>query len=192
MGPRGSRPAVSSATRLALLDRDGTLIEHIPYLSDATRVRLLPGVPEGLKALRQMGYALVLVTNQSGLGRGYFKPDQLQAVHDAMEAQLAEQGVQLDQLCFCPHHPSEGCQCRKPGLGMAQQAGENLKISLLEGLVVGDAACDIGLAKNLGWRAFLLPDSSPNASGTWQEFPEYDPGYQRISNFSEVITRLRQ
>ena len=186
---------MSISRKLALLDRDGTLIEHIPYLSDASQVRLLPGVADGLKALQRLGFALVLVSNQSGLGRGYFVEDQLRAVHQAMEELLDQEGVRLDSLKYCPHHPSNGCQCRKPGIGMAQEAARNLSLSLVDGIVVGDAACDIGLARNLGWRGFLLPDSSPNAPRkgppTWQAFDEYQPGYHRVNNFTEVLGLLQ-
>lgn len=176
--------------RIALLDRDGTLIEHIPYLNDYKLVQLLPGVVEGLKSLKSMGFALVMVSNQSGLGRGYFTEVQLKAVHDTMEEQLAQNGIKLDRLLFCPHHPKENCHCRKPEIGLAEQASAELELPLTGGIVVGDASCDMGLAKNLGWPGFLLPDSSAHlpkgAPPVWQDAEIYQPGYREILRLTDV------
>ena len=177
-------------TRIALLDRDGTLIEHIPYLNDYKMVRLLPGVTDGLRALQGMGFAIVMVSNQSGLGRGYFNEIQLKAVHDAMVEQLAAAGLRLDLLLFCPHHPKENCSCRKPEIGLAKQASAELSLPLSDGVVIGDAACDMGLAKNLGWPGFLLPDSSAHlpkgAPPIWQDAEMYQPGYREVLQFTDV------
>ena len=142
--------------RLALLDRDGTLIEHIPYLKDPEQVRLLPGTWEGLLSLRQQGYGLVMVSNQSGVGRGYFGVAEVEAVNARMQELLGAGGVQLDLLLYCPHAPEAGCECRKPAPGMARQASSQLGVSLAEGLVVGDSDCDMGLAQQLGWPGFRL------------------------------------
>ncbi len=141
--------------QLALLDRDGTLIEHIPYLSDPDQVRLLPGTAEGLKSLQEQGYWLVLVSNQSGVGRGYFDCGQVEAVNERMQQLLLAQGIGLDLLLYCPHAPEAACGCRKPSPGMAEQAMQTLP-STGTGLVVGDSDCDMQLGERLGWPAFRI------------------------------------
>ena len=178
--------------KLALLDRDGTLIDHIPYLSDPAQVRLLPGVVEGLRGLRERGFYLVMVSNQSGLGRGYFELPALTAVNQEMQRQLGQHQVELDLVLYCPHAPQEECQCRKPRIGLAEQAARQLDVELESGLVVGDSRCDIELAQNLGWPAFLMPDSSPErAPGlSWQRCTPYQPGFVTIERFDEVLSRL--
>ena len=133
-----------------VLDRDGTLIHERHYLSHPDQVELLPGVLEGLSRIRSLGLRLVVVTNQSGIGRGYFSPADLEAVHDRLHSLLAEGGVELDAIYHCPHTPEETCPCRKPGTGMIEQAGRDLGFDPKNSVVVGDKPCDIQLGKNVG------------------------------------------
>lgn len=133
-------------SRLALLDRDGTLIQHIPYLSDPAQVRLLPGVPEGLLELRRRQYKLVMVSNQSGVGRGYFAQEQVEKVNQRLQELLEPHGAQLDLMLYCPHAPQSNCDCRKPRPGLALMAAQKLNCGLEGGLVFGDSDCDMELA----------------------------------------------
>ena len=114
------------------LDRDGTLIVEKKYLSDPTDVELERGVIEGLALLQSVGWPLVVVTNQSGIGRGYFGLDAAVAVNDRIDAILREHGVVLSAWYLCPHAPEEGCRCRKPERGLADRAAEDLGIRLEE------------------------------------------------------------
>ncbi len=139
-----------------LLDRDGTLIVERHYLADPAGVELLPGAAEGLRRMRESGLALVVVTNQSGIARGYLDEDALGAIHARMEALLAAEGVVLDGIFHCPHLPDAGCECRKPLAGLAQQAAAALGFTLSRSFVVGDKACDIGLGRRLGVPAILV------------------------------------
>lgn len=148
-------------TRLALLDRDGTLIEHVHYLSDPAQVRLLPGVPEGLRELQSLGFLLVLVSNQSGVGRGYFPIEAVEQVNARMAELLLEHGVQLDLMLYCPHAPQLRCRCRKPADGMAHDAATALNTDLKGAIVVGDSDCDMLLAQEIGARGFRIGGSSP-------------------------------
>ncbi len=138
-----------NSRKLALLDRDGTLIEHIPYLQDPEQVRLLPGTVDGLLGLRKRGFWLVLVSNQSGVGRGYFSIAAVEAVHQRLQELLSPHGAQLDLLLYCPHAPDHGCDCRKPAPGMAHQACVQLKANLEGAIMVGDSDCDMQLAERL-------------------------------------------
>ncbi|HMA52701.1 MAG TPA: HAD family hydrolase, partial [Magnetospirillaceae bacterium] len=105
-----------------LLDRDGTLNVERNYLSDPDQLELIPGVTEALRRLRDLGYGLAVVTNQSGIGRGYFTAGAVEKVHERLKALLAEGGASLDAIYICPHAPNEPCDCRKPLPGMAKQA----------------------------------------------------------------------
>ena len=136
-------------SKLALLDRDGTLIEHVHYLSDPAAVRLLPGTVEGLLELKRLGYRLVMVSNQSGVGRGYFGEAEVGAVNARMQELLAAHGVELELLLYCPHSPEERCACRKPAPGMAKEACRLLETTLTGAIVVGDSDCDMDLARTL-------------------------------------------
>jgi histidinol-phosphate phosphatase family protein len=154
-------PRVEEAGRPAihpfiLLDRDGTLIEERHYLSDPGGVALLPGVVEGLRALRADGLALVVATNQAGVGRGLFSEAQVAAVHARLSELLAARGVGLDGIFYCPHHPDAGCDCRKPATGLARQAAAALGPGAVPVAVVGDKQCDIDLARALGVPGILV------------------------------------
>ena len=128
---RASRPFV-------VLDRDGTLIAERHYLSEPDGVSLLPGVVEGLRAMRRDGLRLVVATNQAGVGRGRFPEARVGEVHQRLEELLAAQGVTLDGIFYCPHHPEAGCDCRKPATGLVRQAVAGLGQGAVPVAVIGD------------------------------------------------------
>lgn len=139
-----------------LLDRDGTLIEEKNYLADPDQVILLPGVGEGLHRLQQVGFGLAVLTNQSGIGRGYYTLEQMHAVNQRLCELLAAYEVRLEGLFFCPHAPEEQCLCRKPLPGMLLEAARNLNFDPEQAWVIGDKACDADLAHAAGARAILV------------------------------------
>jgi histidinol-phosphate phosphatase family protein len=138
------------------LDRDGTLIEDGGYLSDPNQVRLLPGVLDALRELHSNGYALVLVSNQSGIGRGVIPSAQAEAVHERLVHELAAGEVLLDAALYCPHIPEDRCVCRKPEPAMLRQAATDLGIRLDRSVMVGDKACDVEAGHRAGCRTVLL------------------------------------
>jgi len=138
------------------LDRDGTINEEVGYLRDPGELRLLPRVPEGLRLLKEAGFALVVVTNQSGVARGYFDQKTLAMVHERLQELLQVHGVELDGIYYCPHHPDEGCSCRKPRTGLVERAARELDLDLSQAFVVGDRDVDVALAKNLGAKGILV------------------------------------
>jgi D-glycero-D-manno-heptose 1,7-bisphosphate phosphatase len=142
--------------RAAVLDRDGTIIAERHYLSDPDQVELLPGAIEGLRSLRHQGFDLVVVTNQSGLSRGYFDQARLDEIHARLKAELASAGVWLDAIFVCPHLPSDDCECRKPRPGLVHTAAARLGFDPQSALVVGDKACDIALGQAVGATTFLV------------------------------------
>ena len=146
----------SSGRRFVILDRDGTIIEEREYLSDPEQVTLLPGAGAALRELQQMGFGLAVITNQSGVGRGFFNLDRVQLIHQCLERLLATEGVRLDGLYVCPHTPEDECACRKPSLGLIRQASAELGFDLKESIVVGDKPCDIDMGNIAGATTFLV------------------------------------
>ena len=156
------------------LDRDGTLIEERHYLSDPAQVTLCPGAATGLRHLQQAGYRLVVISNQSGIARGYFTDAQLHAVNARMAELLRENNVTLDGIYWCPHSPHEGCNCRKPRPGMVHQTLCDLGGTLTGAVVVGDKECDIQLARNLGIPPMLVRTGYGRATeATFSIAPEF-------------------
>lgn len=151
-------------------DRDGTLIEERNYLSDAEQVELIPGAADAVRLAREAGFLAVVLTNQSGVGRGYFPMEAVEAVHRRMKELLAEKGAVLDGIYVCPHAPEDGCSCRKPRTGLVGEAARELDIDLGRSWMIGDKAADIELAANAGMRGVLVMTgygeaSAPQAAG---------------------------
>jgi D-glycero-D-manno-heptose 1,7-bisphosphate phosphatase len=146
----------SQQRRFVVLDRDGTIIEEREYLSEPQQVALLPGVGAALRELRQMGFGLVVITNQSGVGRGIFDQAQLQRLHEHLRELLEREGVHLDGLYVCPHKPDDDCACRKPRLGLLQKAAGELGFNFANSIVIGDKACDIEMGHAAGALTFLV------------------------------------
>lgn len=142
--------------RFVLLDRDGTIIVDKNYLSDPAGVELLPGAAEGLLLLQKSGFGLVVVTNQSGIGRGYYSIQDMDAVNKRMCLLLADSGIVFDGIYFCPHGPHDKCDCRKPLPGMALRAAAELGFELELAVVIGDKAADLDLARAIGARSVLV------------------------------------
>ena len=149
---------MSSVRRAVFLDRDGTLIEEGTYLSDPERVVLLPGAASALAELRDAGFALVVVTNQSGIARGLYGENEYHAVAQRLDDLLAEAGSSVDATMYCPHHPDFGpaCECRKPATGMFRQAAAELGLDLADSYYVGDKALDVAPALELGGVGVLV------------------------------------
>jgi D-glycero-D-manno-heptose 1,7-bisphosphate phosphatase len=150
------RPAV-------FLDRDGTINEQMGYINHISRFHLLPGVAEAIRRLNEARIPVIVVTNQSGLARGYFPAELLTAVHEKMVTLLAEHGAHVDGIYICPHHPEAkreeyrvNCDCRKPKTGLLVQAAKDLGLDLVRSFVVGDRWSDLKTAANCGATPVLV------------------------------------
>lgn len=137
--PSRLRPAV-------FLDRDGTICEEVGYLNHVSRFRMFPFAAAALRRLNDSGYAVIVVSNQSGVARGYFPESLVQQVNEVMEQQLSQAGAKVDAVYYCPHAASENCVCRKPKTGMLERAVREHCIDLQRSFVVGDRYGDIQLA----------------------------------------------
>ena len=145
------------------LDRDGTLNPDPGYISSPDRFELFPGVATALARLTRAGARLVVVTNQSGVGRGLFSSADLDAIHAKLRRLLQDAGASLDAIYVCPHHPDEGCRCRKPQTGMVDQAVRELGIDLSRSYLIGDHAKDMELAKRVGAKRVRVTTSEHGA-----------------------------
>ena len=146
----------SQRRRFIVLDRDGTIIEEREYLSKPEQVVLIPGAAAALRELRQMGFGLAVITNQSGVGRGFFDLEQVKLVHEHLERLLASEGVKLDGFYVCPHTPDDSCDCRKPSIGLMQRASSEMGFKLQDSIVIGDKPCDIDMGRAAGATTFLV------------------------------------
>ena len=142
--------------RFVVLDRDGTIIVEEVYLSDPARVALCSNAGEGLRRMSDLGYGLVVVSNQSGVGRGYYDEAAVGRVNDRMNELLATFGVKLDGIYYCPHLPDAGCECRKPRTGMLLKAAADLHFDPRTCVVIGDKVCDIELGRAVGAATILV------------------------------------
>jgi D-glycero-D-manno-heptose 1,7-bisphosphate phosphatase len=163
---------VTGRKRPALfLDRDGTIIRDVGYPREPAQVELLPGVNEALRELAGRGFLLVLVSNQSGVGRGLVTPEEAERVHARVVERLAERGVRLDASYYCPHAPGDACRCRKPSPEMLLRAAERLGISRGESFMIGDKPSDVEAGLRAGCRTVLLA-AGPQA-GAFSSQPHY-------------------
>jgi histidinol-phosphate phosphatase family protein len=138
------------------MDRDGTVSEEVGYMRDPDRFAVFPWTGRAIRRLNERGLAAVLVTNQSGVGRGYFETDLVDRVHGLLVGEIAREGARLDGIYYCPHHPDAGCACRKPRPGMLRQAGEELELGLNRSVMVGDQYTDVLAGQAVGARTILV------------------------------------
>ena len=138
------------------LDRDGTLNRDTGYVKTPEELELFPGVVEAVARLNQAGARVVLTTNQSGVARGLFTTAALDAIHARLRALLEAGGASLDAIYYCPHHPDDGCSCRKPETGLVDRAVSELGLDPSRAYVVGDQNRDMELARRIGARSVLV------------------------------------
>ena len=146
------------------LDRDGTIAGDVPYCSRPEDFELLLGAAEGIRLLNEHGFKAVVVTNQSGIARGYFTEEMLAKIHDKLQKELAKRGARVDAIYYCPHHPDDNCDCRKPKPKMVLQAAIELDIDLSQSYIIGDNVMDTELAKRAGCKAGIRISETARAS----------------------------
>ena len=150
--------------KAVFVDRDGTINRDVSYCSHPEDFELLPTVNEGIRLLNEHGFKVVVVTNQSGIARGYFTEEMLTRIHQKMRDDLAKDGASVDAIYYCPHHPDAGCECRKPNTGLFHQAAAELQIDLASSYIIGDKLLDIAAAKGLNCKIVLVPSGEPEIS----------------------------
>lgn len=160
--------------RFVLLDRDGTINEEIGYVLEPDRLRLIPGAAEAIRRVRELGLGVVVVTNQSPVGRGWISEGQLAAVHARLRRLLRAEGAELDAIEHCPHAPDEGCRCRKPATGLVERAAAALGFEPADSFVVGDHAADMAMGRAVGGRTiFVMTGHGPEELPAAQPFADH-------------------
>jgi len=149
--PRKGKAAV-------FVDRDGTICFDRHYLADPAGFELIPTVAEGIRKLNGAGVPVIVVTNQSGIARGYFTERDLDRIHEHMRRVLEEKGATILDIFHCPHMPDAGCQCRKPAPGMLLEASKKHGIDLKRSYVIGDRMMDVEMAHAVGAKGVLVPE----------------------------------
>ncbi|MDR1405524.1 MAG: HAD-IIIA family hydrolase [Candidatus Methanoplasma sp.] len=140
------------------VDRDDTIVKDVPYCNDPEKIRLLPGVPKAISKLKDAGYLVILVTNQSGIARGILDKDILDAIHSRLISEIETEGGRIDDIFFCPHHPDDGCGCRKPETGMGIAAILKHNINPAVSVMIGDNDKDIEFGKRLGMKTYRVSE----------------------------------
>jgi D-glycero-D-manno-heptose 1,7-bisphosphate phosphatase len=175
----------NSRKRIAVfLDRDGTLNEEVGYINHIERLRLYPWAAEAIRKLNRAGLPVIVTTNQSGVGRGYFSEELVHRVHQKIALELAASEARLDAFYYCPHHPESAqetyrkqCQCRKPQAGMLEEAAKRFNLDLKSSYVVGDSTRDMEMGFNAGSRTVLVMTgygrgNYENLLGRWRRKPD--------------------
>lgn len=162
MSRRPSETTMAAKTAV-FLDRDGTIIEEVGYLDNIEQLKLIPGAARAIGLLNKAGIPAIMLTNQSGIARGYFSESLVEQLHQRLNELLEAESAHLDAIYYCPHHPTEGdppyrrtCNCRKPNPGMVEQATRDLQLGKRHLFVVGDKLTDIELARKAGAEGILV------------------------------------
>ncbi len=175
---------LSHKQKAIFLDRDGTINEHIPFLIDKEKFRLIDGVSEAIKMINNSEYLCIVVTNQPVIARGECSFEGLADIHKRMETLLGNDGAYIDGLYFCPHHKDKGfpgevpelkfdCDCRKPKIGMLLEAAKDFNIDISESIVIGDSTLDIKMAENAGAKGILVKTGQAGLDGKYEIKPDY-------------------
>lgn len=180
------------------LDRDGTINQEVGYIRDLDNLALIPGAAEAIRQLNQMGIPVVVVTNQSGVARGYYPESWMEQLHGRLKTLLAAEGAQLDGVYYCPHLPdgevpeySFDCDCRKPEPGMLEQAAKDLNLDLSHSFMIGDKATDIDVGLRVGCKTILLRSGYGEQvlKGEYQHIPQSDYVFDSLIESYEQILK---
>ena len=142
--------------KAVFLDRDGTIASDVHFCCRIQDFELLPTAPQAIRLLNRHGFKVIIVTNQSGISRGYLSEETLQQIHHHMRHELARHGALIDATYYCTHHPDDGCDCRKPRPGLLLKATHDLDIDLGRSFMIGDHDRDIEAGKAVGCRTALI------------------------------------
>lgn len=144
--------------KAVFIDRDGTINTNFGYITDPNDFKMYPGVAEGIKLLKEKGFKIIIITNQSGIARGYLSKEKLKEIHEKMTDELFEKGTSIDAIYYCPHHPDDKCDCRKPNYGLIKRAVKDLDIDTRHSYIIGDRMLDVEAGHNAGLKTVLVPE----------------------------------
>ena len=145
--------------KAAFIDRDGTINANIGYIDNPDSFKMHSGVAEGIKLLNKDGFKVIIITNQSGIARGFFSEETLDKIHDKMKTELSDKGAKIDAIYYCPHHPDDKCDCRKPEAGLLEKAIRDFDIDIDESFIIGDRMLDVEAGHKVGIKTVLVPEN---------------------------------
>jgi len=163
----------SKSSPALFVDRDGTINKEVLYLHDPNLWEPLPGALEGVRMFQNMGYKIVIITNQPGIGMGYFPEKDFYAVNRAMLRQFSNAGIMVDKIYFCPHSKADKCSCRKPGQLLVQRAREELNLDLEQSVMIGDKSSDIETGKRAGMKTVLVKTGFKGEDREYSAVPDF-------------------
>jgi D-glycero-D-manno-heptose 1,7-bisphosphate phosphatase len=178
-----SRP---NSNKVVVLDRDGTIVVDRDYLSDPEALQFAPEAESGLRRMRDMGFRLVVITNQSGIARGFFSISRLDDIHTRLRQMLGAIGVPVAGIYYCPHGPGDDCECRKPSLGLMRQASEELGFDISKTIVIGDKESDVEFGRRAGGVTILIANSGVPVSTA------ADHVAKNLREAAEIISQMSQ
>jgi D-glycero-D-manno-heptose 1,7-bisphosphate phosphatase len=177
---------VKPRRKTVILDRDGTIVVDRHYLNDPDGLSFLPGAANALRWLTEHDYRLVIITNQSGIGRGLLSVERLRQIHDRLDQMVLHAGARLDGIYFCPHRPDENCACRKPQTGLLIRAASELGFDMSSVIVIGDKDSDVELGQRVSAPTILIGNAEVSAaSATVPDFTVRD-----LTQAVEVINSI--
>ena len=195
----GSGIIKQAMNKAVFLDRDGTVNEEVGYLDDLSKLRLLSGADRAIKRLNEAGFKVVLVTNQSGVARGYFPESLVHDAHALLSTMLESEGARIDAVYYCPHHPKAGnsrytidCECRKPKTGLIDRAVKELAIDRKHSYMAGDKWSDVELGQRAGLQTILVKSGfAPDDEGNKRSEETRDPDFvaQSLSEATDWILK---
>jgi len=160
------------------LDRDGTINVDVHYLDTPNNFNMYPGVGLGVKRLQDAGFKIIVITNQSGIARGYYTLETLERIHEKMLKEFEEYDAHVDGIYFCPHHPDDSCKCRKPKTGMFEKAIEEHDIDSSFSFMIGDKPLDVKAGRRIGAKTILIPEPDirqdvVREKDSWDVIPDF-------------------
>ena len=165
--------------KAVFIDRDGTININVEYLDTPDEFKMYPGVAEGIRLLKENGYKIIVITNQSGIARGFFTEETLEKIHNKMKDELSEKGASIDAIYYCPHHPDEKCNCRKPNTGLLKKAIKDFDIDVKNSFFIGDRMIDVEAGSKIGVKTVLVPENKEKVE------LEIRKSYIKPDNYSE-------
>lgn len=173
--------------KAVFIDRDGTINVDGPYLNDPGKLKLYPGVVSGIRRLNKNGYKVIIITNQSGLARGFFSRETLENIHDELRSRLSEGGARIDAIYYCPHHPDDNCGCRKPKTKLFEKAIADFNIDVSMSFVIGDRMLDVEAGHKIGCRSILVPEKGKEKQVELEKLnSSVKPDYESV-NFTSAV-----
>ena len=146
--------------KAVFIDRDGTININSGYIIKPDHLQIYSGVSKGIRLLNEHGFKIIIITNQSGIARGFYSEKILEEIHKKLKIELKKENAKIDAIYYCPHHPNENCNCRKPKPGLLEQAITDLNIDKEKSYMIGDRMLDIEAGSKIGCKTILIPEDN--------------------------------